>query len=69
MGWPEVAEKSKNRKIRPQIEAAAVVFSGQILTRPASVGSEISRPASSGGDAPPRPARVVLWWPVVPPFV
>ena len=37
--------------------------------RPASVGSEISRTALSGGGAPPRPARVALWWPVVPPFV
>ena len=34
-----------------------------------SVGREISRPASSGGGAPPRPARVSLWCPVVPPFV
>ena len=61
--WP------KNQKIRRQTEAAAIVFSGQIPARPASVGSEISRPASFGGGAPPRPARVALWWPVVPPFV
>ena len=55
MGWP------KNQKIRRQTEAAAVVFSGQMPVRPASVGREISRPASSGGGAPPRPARVARW--------
>ena len=53
--WPE------NREIRRQTETAAVVFSGQMPARPASVGREISRPASSGGGAPPRPARVA-WW-------
>ena len=67
MAWPEVAKK--NQKIRRQTEAAVVVFSGQISARVASVGSEISRPASSGGGAPPRPARVALWWVVVPHFV
>ena len=51
----------KNQKIRRQTEAAAVVFSGQMPARPASVGREISRPASSGGGAPPRPERVA-WW-------
>ena len=61
--WPE------NQKIRRQTEAVTVVFSSQIPAHPASVGHEISRPALSGGDAPPRPARVALWWPVVPPFV
>ena len=61
--WP------KNQKIRRQTETAAVVFSGQIPARPASVGREISPPASSGGSTPPRPARVALWWPVVPSFV
>ena len=61
--WPE------NRKIRRQTKAAVVVFSDQIPARPASVGREISRPASSGGGAPPRPVRVALWWPMVPPFV
>ena len=61
--WPE------NRKIWRQTEAAAVVFSGQISAHPASVGREISRSAFSGGDAPPRLARVALWWPVVPLFV
>ena len=53
--WPE------NREIRRQTETAAVVFSGQMSARPASVGREISRPASSGGGARPRPARVA-WW-------
>ena len=60
---------SENRKILRQTEVAAVVFSGQIQARPASVGREISRPASSCCGAPPRSARVVVWWPVVPPFV
>ena len=63
MNWPE------NQKIRRQTEAAAVVFSGQISAPSALVGLEISRPASSGGGAPPRPTRVELWWVVVPPFV
>ena len=58
MGWPEVAGKSKNQR---QTEAAAVVFSGQMPARSASVGGEISRPVSSGGGAPPRPARVARW--------
>ena len=44
------------------------MFSGQIPTRPASVGHEISRSASSGGGAPPCPERVAVWLPVVPPF-
>ena len=48
---------------------AAIVFSCQIPARPTSVGGEISRPTSSGGDAPPFPARVAVWWPVVPPLV
>ena len=59
----------ENQKIRRQTEVAAVVFSGQIPARPASVGREILRPASSGGGAPSRTVCVVLWWPVVPPFV
>ena len=66
MGFPEVAEKSKNPATN---RLAAVVFSVQIPARPASVGREISRIASSGGGAPPCPARVAVWWPVVPPFV
>ena len=59
----------ENRKIQRQTEAAAVVFSDQIPARPASIGREISWPASSGGGAPPCPAHVAVWWPVVPPFV
>ena len=55
MGWPE------NPKIQRQTEAAAVVFSGQMPALPASVGREISRPASSDGGAPPKPARVARW--------
>ena len=33
------------------------------------VRRRFSRPASSGGGAPPCPARVAVWWPVVPPLV
>ena len=36
---------------------------------PTAVGSEILRPASSGGGAPHGPARVAGGWPKVPPLV
>ena len=45
------------------------MFSGQISARPASVGRETSQSASSGGGAQPCPARVAVWWPVVPHLV
>ena len=38
--------------------AAAVGFAGQIPARPAAVGGEILRPASSGGGAPGGLVRV-----------
>ena len=66
MGKPEVAGKSNNPVTTG---SAAVVFSCQIPACPASVGREISWPTSSGGSAPPCPARVAVWWPVVPPLV
>ena len=63
MGRPEVAGKSKNpvtnRSSRRRV-------ADQIPDRPASVGREISRPVSSGCCATPCPARVAVWWPVVP---
>ena len=50
--WP------KNDKIlRPKV-AAAAVFAGLIRARLTAVGREILRPRSSGGGAPPCPARV-----------
>ena len=59
MGWPEVAEKwPEITKLRLKIGAAAVGFAGQIPARPAAVGREILRPASSGGVAPGGLARV-----------
>ena len=45
------------------------MFFSQIPACPASIGSEISRPTSSSGGATPCPARVAVWWPVVPPLV
>ena len=54
--WPENGRKIK--KIPVTHGAAAVGFAGQILARPAAVGREILRPASSGGCAPHGPACV-----------
>ena len=42
---------------------AAAVFAGPIRERPAADGREISQRRSSGGGAPPCPARVQWWWP------
>ena len=50
--WPE------NTKIRRPKLATAAVFACSIRERPAAVGREILRPRSSGGGAPPCPARV-----------
>ena len=59
MGWPEVAGKlPKITKLMGKISAAAVRFADQIPARPAAVGREILRPASSDGGAPGGPARV-----------
>ena len=52
MKWP------KNEKIRCPKVAAAAKFAGPIHKRPAAVSCEISKPISSGGGAPPCPARV-----------
>ena len=50
--WPE------NTKIRLPKLAAAAAFAGLIRVRPETVGREILPPRSSGGGAPPCPARV-----------
>ena len=44
-------------------------FAGPIRARPAAGRSEISQAWSSGGGAPPRPARVHGGWPESPPLV
>ena len=44
-------------------------FAGPIRARPAAAGREISPAWSSGGGAPPRPARVHCGWPEWPPLV
>ena len=59
--WP------KNDEIRLPTVAAAAVFVSPIQARPAAVGREISRRWSSGGGAPPWPARVARWWPEASP--
>ena len=47
-----------NHKTQVKNRAAAVGFAGQIPKRPAAVGREILRPASSDGGAPGGPVRV-----------
>ena len=54
--WPENGRKIN--KISVTHGAAAVGFVGQIPARPAAVGREILRPASSGSGAPRGLARV-----------
>ena len=66
MGWPEVARKLKNLTTNRSSRRRLLQPDP---ARPTSVGREISRPASSGGSAPPCPVRVAVWWPVMPPFV
>ena len=60
MGWPEVA--GNGRKIMkcpvPHGGRRRRRFAGPIPARPAAVGREISRPASSGCPPPICPARV-----------
>ena len=55
--WPE------NDEIRRPKVADIAVFAGPIQARLEAAGSEISRRRSSGGDAPPLPARVARLWP------
>ena len=50
--WPE------NDKIRRPKVAVAAVFAGPIRARLVASGREISRKRSSGGGAPPWPARL-----------
>ena len=59
--WP------KNSKIRRPKVAATVAFAGPIRARPVAIGHEISRRLSSGGGAPPWPARVTRGCPETSP--
>ena len=47
--------------------AVAATFAGPIRVRLAAVGRETWPAGSSGGGAPPWPARVAGGWPVTPP--
>ena len=61
MGWPEMAEKwPENWKLPVTYggRRRRRRFAGPIPARPAAVGREISRPASSGCPPPIPPARV-----------
>ena len=64
MGRPEVAEKC--RKSATQ-DGCRRRLRGPIRARPAAAGQEILSAASSGGGAPPWPARVKGGWPESPP--
>ena len=59
--WPE------NIKIRRPTVAAAAAFAGLIWASPAVVRSEIWPARSSGGGAPPWPARIARGWLETPP--
>ena len=70
MGWPEVARNGRKIKKIPVTHGGRRRrFAGPIRARPAAVGREILPSGSSGCGKPPRPARVALWCPVVPPLV
>ena len=70
MGWPEVARNSrKSQEQSGDHGGNRRRFVGPILARPAVVGLETSRPASSRCPPPPCPARVASGRPVVPPLV
>ena len=59
MGWPELA--GNGRKIKKLLVTHGGLrrrFACPILARPAAVAREILRSRSSGGGAPPYPARV-----------
>ena len=59
MGWPEVAGNSQKITKCPVTHGGRHRrFAGLISTRPAAVGREISRPASSGCPPPICPMRV-----------
>ena len=59
MGWPEVAENGRKiTKCPINHGGRRRRFAGPIPTRPAAVGHEIPRPASSGCPPPICPARV-----------
>ena len=59
MGWPELAVNGRKIKKLPVTHGGRRRrFVGPIPARPAAVGREILRPRSSGGGAPPCPARV-----------
>ena len=70
MGWPEVAGNGRKIKKIPVTHGGHHRrFVGPIRARPATVGREIFSAGSSRCGAPPRPTRVALWWPVVPPLI
>ena len=59
MGWPKLTENGRKIKKLPVTHGGRRRrFAGLIMARPAAVGREILRPRSSGGGAPPCPARV-----------
>ena len=59
MGWPELAENGQKIKKLPVTHGGRRCrFAGQIPARPAAVGREILRPASSGCPPPTCPVRL-----------
>ena len=59
MAWPELAGNGRKIKKLPVTHGGRRRrFADPIPGRPAAVGREILRPRSSGGGAPPFPARV-----------
>ena len=59
MGWPEVAGNGRKITKCPVTHGGRCRrFAGLISRRPAAVGREISRPASSGCPPPIFPGRV-----------
>ena len=55
--WVGLKWQENDKIWRPKV-AAAAVFAGPIQASPAAAGREILWPRSSGGGAPPCPARV-----------
>ena len=63
MGWPELAGNGRKIKKLPVAHGGRCRrFGSSIPVRPTAVGLEILPPRSSGGGAPPCPARVQYWW-------